>query len=540
MKKYKFLAVAAIAAGLSSCVGDLNVTPIDPNIDLPEDILNTQEAYKQLLAKCYQGLCCSSSYGTSGDPDMQGVDGGYGQYMRAIVNLQEVTTDVCACCWNDGNLFDLHFLCWNPQNEFVLSMYYRIFYQVSQTSELIRRAKASNLTDTEFPDRNKYIAEARALRLLSYYHAIDMFANVPFTDENSSVGSTGGKQMARADLFDWIVNEGKDLLAGSDLAEVGHNEYGRCDKGMVEMILAKMYLNAEVWKGQNMYAECAEMCEKIISQYPLHMTPAGNQFTAYGELFCADNHLWTKNTNYNGDEIIFAAPQDGISCASYGSTTFLAFACAFSTMDPAYLGISSGWSGLSLTSQLTSKFSATDARATFFKGGIDSNTGEQVDYNQVIDVVRNAAGSSDGWKSMKWVNRGHDGSAAKLAGFSDIDFPVFRSADAYLMYAECAARGKADATKGKNYMNKVRQRAGEGEIELTLDNIIDERARELYLEGHRRQDLVRFGLFTSGDYLWDCKGGNGAGQAVDKKYNVFPILSGDLNANGNLEQNDGY
>jgi hypothetical protein len=141
---------------------------------------------------------------------------------------------------------------------------------------------------------------------------------------------------------------------------------------------------------------------------------------------------------------------------------------------------------------------------------------------------------------MKWVNICHDGTPAQLPGFSDIDFPVFRSADAYLMYAECAARGKADTKKGTDYLNKVRARAGEDPIELNLDNIIDERARELYLEGHRRQDLVRFDMFTTDKYLWDCKGGAGSGNAVDSHFNIFPILSGDLNANPNLVQNPGY
>ena len=545
MKKFIKIAFVAtlFAVVTSSCVKDLNVKPIDPNTVLPEDVLNSEEAFNQLLAKCYQGLGSSASAGPDSSPDIDGVDGGYGQYMRAVVNLEEITTDIATVCWNDGNLFDLHNMCWNPNNEFVFSMYMRIFFQVSQCNEFIRRAKASEVNP--FPKKDSFIAEARALRLLSYYHAIDMFGNVPFCTEENSVGSTAPERIERADLFDWMVNECNNLLGGNDLAAIGANEYGRADKGLVKMILAKLYLNAAVWKGQDKYDECAKLCDEIIADYPLHKTDIkdGN---SYAELFCADNHNWTYNTTYpKKDELIFVAPQDGLLLRSYGSTNFLTFACTFSvegnpdkTMDAGALGISSGWSGISMTGTFTSKFGEikenmkdnADRRAMFFTGG----------YNQYIDQIRDASGGSEGYKSMKFANVNHDGSAAQANGFVDIDFPIFRSADAYLMYAECAARGKADKAKGLQYLNAVRARAGVGELELTLPNIIDERARELYLEGHRRQDLIRFGMFTGSDYLWEFKGGVQEGKAVDSHFNLFSIPADDINANGNLVQNPGY
>lgn len=536
MKKIKLFAltlVVVLTAGFaSSCVKDLDVIPIDPNTTLPKDVLNTQEAFTSLLAKCYQGLCSSSSFGPSGDPDIKKIDGGYGQYFRAVINMNELSTDVLTCCWNDQTLFDIHNICWTPTDVFVQSMYSRIFYQISICNELIRQSLASEING--YPLKEQYMAEARALRAFSYYHAIDMFANVPFSDETSSVGSVGGDQIKRADLFEWLVNECNDLLsANSSLPAPGQAEYGRCDQGMVQMILAKLYLNAEIWAGKAMYKECADVCAKIIAEYPLHNN--------YEELFMADNNRLVKCTTNGatGDELIFVAPQDGDMLQSYGSTNYLVFGSTFAvtgkedkTMDASYLGISSGWSGLSLTGTFTSKFSEFDDRAMFFKGG----------FNQFIDAIRDADGASEGWKSMKFRNVNHDGSAAKAQGFVDIDFPVFRSADAYLMYAECAARGAAGVDKalGQQYLNAVSNRANAGNLELSLQNIIDERGRELYLEGFRRQDLVRFGLFTSGDYLWEFKGGVPGGQAVDSHYNIYPIISSDLNANGKLEQNFGY
>jgi len=531
MKTIKFalvLAAVTLFGTLSSCVNDLNVTPIDPNTTLPEDVLNSQEAFNQLLAKCYQGLSSSSSDGPSGSPDIDGVDGGYGQYFRAVVNMQELTTDVVMCCWNDGNLVDVHNMVWNASNEFVYSMYARIFYQISICNEFIRQSKATTISG--YDKKDQYIAEARALRLLSWYHAIDMFGNVPFADETSSVGSSQPEQYSRTQLFGWMEKECNDLLSStSALPAIGKNEYGRADQGLVTMILAKMYLNADVWTGVSMYEKCAPLCQTLIDNYPLH--------TEYDELFMADNHLCTKNTTYNGDELIFVSPQDGNNLQSYGSTNYLVFGSTFAvegepgkTMDVAQVGISSGWSGLSLTGSFTNKFEDGDLRAMFFKG----------DFQQYIPEWRDAKGASEGYKSMKFININHDGTAAQAQGFVDIDFPVFRVADAYLMYAECAARGNADKTLGGLYLNAVHFRAGLGEIDLTLPNIIDERGRELYLEGFRRQDLIRFGLFTGGDYVWEFKGGEPKGIAVDSHYNLFPISSSELNANGNLTQNPGY
>ena len=536
--KYTAIALAAtmLTGAVTSCVGDLDVKPIDPNLELPDDVLNSQDAFTALLAKCYQGLSCSGSEGPDKDGDIEGVNSGYGQYMRAVFNMEELSTDVAACCWNDGNLFDIHNINWNASNEFVLSMYYRIYFQIGLCNEFIRRSNASDVSD--YTLKNAYIAEARALRLFSYYHAIDMFGNVPFATEEQSVGSTGAEQISRADLFDWMVDECNDLLDGSDLAEPGKNEYGRCDKGMVQMILAKLYLNAEVWKGTAMYSEAAEVCEKIINEYPLH-TKSHGEYSAWRELFMADNHLWSANTTYNGDEIIFVVEQDGILVQSYGATNYLIFGSTGGNMDAAAIGISKGWGGLSMTGAFTSKFEDGDVRATFYEGK-DDKTGK-VEFEQFIDALRlESNGWSNGWKSMKFLNVNHDGTNAQANGFADTDWPVFRSADAYLMYAECAARGAADKTKGQNYLDAVRARAGVGSIALTLDNIIDERGRELYYEGFRRQDLIRFGLFTSDKYLWEFKGGVQAGKAVDEHFNLYPITSGELNANGNLKQNPGY
>lgn len=522
MKKiFSAIAVSAalIMGGATSCIQDLTVTPIDPTIKLPGDVLDSPEAFNQLLAKCYQGLACSSSSGENGSPDISGVDGGYGQYIRAMFHLQCLATDEAVTCWNDQTLYDIHNLCWSTSDTFVAAAYYRVFFQVGLCNEYIRQ---SNDTQLDFAQKAQYVAEARALRLLSYYHAIDLFGNVPFFTEENSVGAEGPEQISRAALWEWMENEAKDLISDSSaLPKAGTTEYGRIDQGAVKMILAKLYLNAKIWKSESAdyFQQCATLCQELMATYPLH----GN----YLDLFSADNHLFTKTSTYGGDEIIFSVPQDGVNIRSYGATNYIIFACTGGDMDAAgQMGISSGWGGLTLTKAFVDKFEAGDVRANFY-------TGLGKDIPDVTDF------KSGGYKSMKFRNINHDGSAAQEAGFVDTDFPVFRVADAYLMLAECQVRG-ASGVDGTSAFHAIRRRAGLDDGLMNLQNILDERARELYHELVRRQDLIRFGQFTTDEYLWDYKGGVKEGKAVDSKYNLYPLCSSDVNANGKLTQNFGY
>ena len=121
----------AMGALTASCTGDLDVTPIDPNLDTPENVLTGTETYNQLLAKCYSALSVSSPDGDSGEPDIKSIDGGFGQYLRALINLQELPTDEVVMNWNDQTIKDLHGLCWSTNDVFVTAAYGRMYYQIS-------------------------------------------------------------------------------------------------------------------------------------------------------------------------------------------------------------------------------------------------------------------------------------------------------------------------------------------------------------------------------------------------------------------------
>jgi hypothetical protein len=206
------------------------------------------------------------------------------------------------------------------------------------------------------------------------------------------------------------------------------------------------------------------------------------------------------------------------------------------------LGVGSGgWGGaLRLRKQFVQKFDGSD---------FTNDT-----RNTIISGVRNidisdVANRDQGYILAKFSNRTSTGVAGINSTFVDTDFPLFRLADVYLMYAECAVRGAAGASTSQavTYVNALRERANNGNTaanisanELTLDFLLDERSRELHWEGHRRQDLIRFGKYTGGSYNWAWKGNGSNGIAISANLALFPIPTASLAANPNLTQNPGY
>ena len=515
MKTIKhILSIVAVSALLASCIGDLNVTPIDPNISTADKVLTSEEAFTAYLAGVYTGFATSGYYGANGSASISGLDGGASQYIRGLYHHSELTTDESVCGWNDQTIKNFHWMNWTTDDTFIYAFYSRIFMQVSAANEFIREAQASNLA---FSGKEELIAEARVLRAIAYFHAIDNFGNVPFADETSVVGSFPS-QIKRADLFEWMETELKDLINNSALAAPRGNGFARADKGVAKFLLAKLYLNAQVYTGTPRWDDCANVLKDLMDDgYSLHTTSAGD-FSPYQELFLADNNRCT-------DEIIFAVEQDGIKTTSYGATNYLIFASTGGEMDPALLGISSGWGGLRTTPEFYDKFSSNDARNLFYTAT------QQKSIDDIGDFT-------NGYAFMKFRNIKSDGNPGQELGFVDTDFPMMRYADVLLMAAECAVRGAT--IDGLNAFNQVRARAGMPAANgLSLNEILDERGRELYQECWRRSDLIRFGVFTSG-YNWQWKGNVKEGKDVESHRTLFPIPDSDRLANTGLEQNPGY
>ena len=517
MKKIKYiLGTILLAASMTACVGDLNVTPIDPNANTADKALTSKEAYESFLAGLYTGFATSGFYGANGAASISGLDGGASQYIRGLFHHSGLTTDEAVCGWNDQTIKNFHWMNWTTDDTFIYAFYSRIFMQVSMANEFIRQAKASELS---FAEKEEYIAEARVLRALAYYHAIDNFGNVPFADDNALVGQNP-EQMPRAELYAWLENELTDLIGNSALAAPRANGYARADKGVAKFILAKLYLNAQVFTGTPQWQKCADVLTDLMDDgYSLHTQSAGGVYSAYQELFLADNDKRT-------DEIIFGVEQDGVNTTSYGATNYLIFASTGGSMDVSKIGISSGWGGLRTTPEFYNKFSSDDARNLFY------TKGQKKDIEDIGEFT-------NGFAFMKYRNIKSDGTPGQEQGFVDTDFPMMRYADVLLMAAECQVRGAS--IDGLAAYNQVRKRAGVPEAKaIVLQDIIDERGRELYQECWRRNDLIRFDQFTTDAYLWQWKGNDMNGKAVESYRNLFPIPDSDRLANSNLVQNEGY
>lgn len=531
-KYLKILSASVIAAtvAITSCIKDLDTIPKDPDVVTSATVYKDATAYKQVLAKCYIGLAVSGQKGPDGLPDISGIDEGFSQYLRQFWFAQELTTDEAVIAWNDGTLKNYHEQNWTPSGEFITAMYNRLYYQISLCNEFIRESSDSKLDERGITGNDKtevqtYRAEARFLRALSYYHAVDMFGNVPFVTENDAVGSFFPQQISRSDLFNYIESE---LLAIQDQMIAPKSVYGRADQAAAWMLLGRLYINAEVYTGTPKYTECITYIKKVIALAPGTYSLTTN----YSHLFLADN-----NTS---NEIIFAVAFDGVNTKTWGGTTFIVNAAVGGSMKPADFGISGGWSGTRTTSAFVGKFpdpsGGTDTRAMFHTDGQNL---------EITDIFA----FTDGYAITKWKNKTSTGAAGSNGTHPDTDFPIFRLADAYLMFAEAVKRGGTGGTLGEalTYINLVRERAygdNSGDLtstaDITLDFIIDERAREFYWEAQRRTDLVRFGMFSESSYVWPWKGGVAGGISTDNHYDLFPIPASDRGANPNLQQNDEY
>ena len=479
-------AVALLSLGFASCVGDLDVENINPQ-QVPD--LNSDA----LLNKIYANMVVTGQSGPAGNGDIDDIDEGTSNLVRQLWNANELTTDEAHCV-----------------------LYYRFYFGITLANEYL----------AQVPDDSQKRAEARFMRALYYSYLMDLFGNVPFM---TTVSIEPAPQYTRAEIFNFVESELKAIIGEAESADVlpeTRAAYGRADKVAAEMLLARIYLNAQVYTGSPRWQDAKDYAEKVINSSYSLVTARKGGYSAYQLLFMGDN-----DANGAQNEIILPAIHDGVRTQTWGGSLFL----IASTNNGDYsTGTSENWGGNRARPQFVQQF---------FPGGGAPTSNDPV-------AVATAAGDdralfyTDG--RTLHITKESDGSAAHHTQFVDTDFPVMRVAEAYLTYAEADARlnGGSCTSDGIEKVKAVQERAHKSTSSLTavdLDYLCNEWSREFGFEGRRRMDLIRFGKYGGqSTYKWEWMGGVESGSAFDSHLNIFPIPNSDLNANGNLKQNPGY
>ena len=562
LNKFKTIAPAVallLTASLSSCMDDLDKGNINPNVDATPNITG-------LYSKCYAGLIME---GNDGNADFTIDDAGKSTLLRNLFNFNEIPTDEAICWWSDGGITDVAYNKFDSGNATLKNLYYRLMSNISYENHFLS-------LDAAKAEPTKY-AEVRVLRAYSYFLMLDFFGDPTFIDKISAETPRQahsynskfeeGKSYTRAELlqlgreflFNWVE---KELLeAEPNLLEAKPEtdtdpDYGRIDKGTCWLLLSRLYLNAGTYlnnDGQNNphWDKALEYAEKVInSPYKLFdddkmsAEAKANGYKPYDLLFMGDN-----GSNGASCEALLPLMQDGEKTQGYGGSLFYVAALWDDTMGtvadkgPA---TSEKWQGMRVRPQFVKKF-FTDPTVVVNKSAKeirDMNVDDRAIFwgkDRTLELGDNDKFAA-GIATPKWNNNYSTNGTPHDSKNVDIDFFLFRVAEAYLNAAE-AAMHLNDEAKAKGYIDALRNRAhATVRPSYTLNDVLDERSRELYCEGLRRTDLIRFNQFggTQATYKWELKGGSTNGTTFAKTNNVYPIPSSEILSNKNLTQIDGY
>ncbi|WP_288147898.1 starch-binding outer membrane lipoprotein SusD [Bacteroides acidifaciens] len=536
--------IASLSLGVTSCINDLNISPIDPQADGSFD-------QQGVFVKGYAMLGLTGQKGIAGSADLDGQDEGESGFYRTTFNCNELPTDECLWAWQDNqDIPQFTNISWNSSSQRTEWVYVRLGYNITQYNFFLDQTEGK--TDEETLRQR---AEIRFLRALHYWYFLDLFGKAPFKEHFNNELPVEKKG---AELYAYIQNELNDIEG--NMYEPRQAPFGRADKAANWLLRARLYLNAGVYTGQTDYAKAEEYAGKVIdSGYEL--------CDNYAELFMADND---ENPNAM-QEIILPIRQDGVKTRNYGGSVYLI--CATRIAGMPRMGTTNGWSCIFARAAMVQKFFSNLDDVPMLPADVEIptkglDTDEQIDdfdakYGiRTEDMIKAAGddrallysgvgggrrklqtdaimGFTNGLSIVKWQNYRSDGKPVNHTEYPDTDIPLFRLAEAYLTRAEALFRQDKDATAD---INKLRSRANCTRMveTVTEQELIDEWSREFYMEGRRRSDLVRFDMFTTNKYVWDWKGGTMNGAPVASHYNVFPVPVSDLNNNPNMSQNPNY
>lgn len=512
LKKYFLIGGAVLGMGLISCVGDLDLQPNDPNL------VNTNDPnFKaNTIAMCYSGIACSGISGP-GSSYVGGLDAGTSAYLRMIFTLNEFCTDEMNWIWpgdDGGSAGDIIGCTWSPSNAYLNGTYYRLLGHIALCNQFLANTSGENDSETQ-----EMRAEARVLRAYSYYNMLDLFGLSSFITEEAEVGESP-KQIERKDLFNWVEGELKDIVDNKLIAE--NPVYGRVGLDGAEALLARLYLNAEVYSGTGRWADCQERCENIIERHKGGGFRESGLAEHYLYLFARDNNAYMPGgSNKAENEILFGIAFDDTMTQSYGGPSFIIAGTVTNThyIPRQLYGCGGEWSCIRGVYQMAERFYgltndvrddlwirgykpagslyATNSDGTLKIGDDgkpeESSKWDSEDYNDAFVGFNGAWSTVGGNAIIKFTGRTRNAAAdggwdmemtapAKfvtyqgqdyqvsdeawrvgfaVTPFASTDQPIIRLADVYLMYTECYINGQTgDRQKALDYVNLVRNRAG--------------------------------------------------------------------------------
>jgi starch-binding outer membrane protein, SusD/RagB family len=426
--------------------------------------------------------------------------------------------------WDDqGSWRQLETHSWTPDRPGQINGAWEFAYGGIVNANLaLARLKASTL---QLAGKDVIVAEVRALRAFYYYVLCDFFGNVPIITEDTPAGNP--QQNTRQQVFSFVESELKAAIPVLR-KENSQDLYGRVTQGTANAILAKLYINAQVFTGTPRWSETIATCDAIINSGQYRLNPS----------FFDNFSVGNRNSAAARAENMFIIPYDKVNQGG----NIVQYRTLHYGQQATYRLASSPWNGFCTIAEFYNSFPDNDIRKRMWLVGPQpAPDGSTIRYNDAVTGESNVplifdpevgsltrASQRAGARSQKLeIQVGNN------VNDQDNHFPIIRYADVLMMKAEAAFR-LGQVGVATPLVNEIRRRAGLPEVtSLTLDMILAERGREFAWEGHRRNDLIRFDRFANG--AWQFKP-----RSASKHVELLPIPTQQLARNPNLKQNPGY
>ena len=558
----KYVSMACVALAFTACVQDLDTTPIDPNS-------STSFNQERMFTKCYSCMAVIGQSGPGEDSDVEGMDAGMSGFYRTIWYCNDLTTDEAYWIWDDPESRGLPTTNWTGESEMIKGIYTRLNLNIKYCNHYITYAS----TDTQ---EDKYrMAEVRWIRAFHYFFLMDMFLYAPHITEESS---DYPHFKSRYEIYEWLVDELEDIIVELPAQRISKYRVG---KAAAQLLLARIYLNADVYNKYNPNWTFGKTWEKaykaataVITDNPqLQLvtdsveTDSAFVYSAYQRLFMGDNHREDVIK-----ESVFQIYQDGLYTQSHAGANFLVAGPRIGGMNA--WGIESEWHALRTSPTLVDKFlkpknikrdaavqmiydeyqmpkQLGDDRAILCSYGMNTTEKKNFDLSGTAKYGSNA-NFYESWAGLKFTAVYSSASLPKYsprqnAGWADTDIPMLRLAEAYMTQAEALFR-MGRIAEAKDIINDVIRARANAEPLQSLDEVtlLDEWSREFWFEGRRRIDLIRFERFFGPEadkgghqYHWEGRLGDPDNRPYvsgsEEYMNWFPVPSEDKRSNPNFK-----